>query len=156
MTPEETTVPRRAAIIPAALLFAAASLPADAPPDGKPADDAPPKNLVANGDFEDGDDTPKGWQTVDGLSSFYATDADPKHGKVLKIGQSKQWGRYLELQDANGNIYTYANLGSIPKLYPVPKPVPMSAASVVKAPMRKPPRSSLMVLRPGMVLRLTT
>src|SRR5207248_2663825 len=85
VTPEETTVPRRAAIIPAALLFAAASLPADAPPDGKPADDAPPKNLVANGDFEDGDDTPKGWQTVDGLSSFYATDADPKHGKVLKI-----------------------------------------------------------------------
>ena len=48
-------------------------------------------------------------------------------GKIVKIGQSKQLGRYIELQDATGNIYTYANLGSIPKLYPVPKPVHDSA-----------------------------
>ena len=43
-------------------------------------------------------------------------------GKIVKIGQSKQLGRYVELQDATGNIYTYANLGSIPSPYPVPKP----------------------------------
>ncbi len=53
-------------------------------------------------------------------------------GKVLKVGQSKQWGRYLQLQDSTGNIYTYAQLGSIPKKYPVPKPVKISAAELTK------------------------
>ena len=42
-----------------------------------------PKNLVPNGDFEQGDKTPTGWQTVDGLSSFWVNDDDPAHGKVI-------------------------------------------------------------------------
>src|ERR1700750_2912430 len=42
-------------------------------------------------------------------------------GKVVKIGQNKRLGRYLMLQDATGNVYTYANLGSIPSKYPVPR-----------------------------------
>ncbi len=53
-------------------------------------------------------------------------------GKVLKIGYSPSLGRYLELQDATGNVYTYAQLGSIPKLYPVPKPVKVTAAQIAK------------------------
>ena len=43
------------------------------------------KNLVPNGDFEAGDVTPSGWQTIDGLCSFWVRDDDPKHGKVLKF-----------------------------------------------------------------------
>jgi Transglycosylase SLT domain/Peptidase family M23 len=65
-------------------------------------------------------------------------------GKVVKIGSNRQWGRYLELQDSNGNVYTYAHLGSVPSDYPVPKPVPVSAAGVVKAlatPSSPKPRS---------------
>jgi len=54
-------------------------------------------------------------------------------GKIVKIGTSPKLGRYLELQDATGNIYTYANLGSIPTLYPVPKPVKISSTQVAKA-----------------------
>ena len=42
-------------------------------------------NLIPNGDFEEGDFTPKGWQSVDGLSSFWVKDDDPKHGKVIKF-----------------------------------------------------------------------
>jgi hypothetical protein len=42
-------------------------------------------------------------------------------GKVVKVGQSKQLGNYVELQDATGNVYTYAHLGSVPRTYPVPK-----------------------------------
>jgi hypothetical protein len=42
-------------------------------------------NLVANGDFEAGTDTPDHWQQVDGLTTFWEKDADPAHGKVLKI-----------------------------------------------------------------------
>ena len=36
-------------------------------------------------------------------------------GKIVKIGHSQKLGSYIELQDATGNIYTYANLGSIPR-----------------------------------------
>jgi hypothetical protein len=44
-----------------------------------------PKNLVPNGDFEAGEVTPAGWQTVDGLSSFWVKDDDPAHGKVVRF-----------------------------------------------------------------------
>jgi hypothetical protein len=43
------------------------------------------KNLLPNGDFEAGTITPTGWQTIDGLSSFWVQDPDPKRGKVLKF-----------------------------------------------------------------------
>jgi len=49
----------------------------------------PPKtrgeNLVPNGEFEAGKNTPDGWQTIDGLSSFWVDDPDPAHGKVIKL-----------------------------------------------------------------------
>ncbi|MGZ4187211.1 MAG: lytic murein transglycosylase [Solirubrobacteraceae bacterium] len=63
-------------------------------------------------------------------------------GKVIKIGQNKQLGRYLMLQDATGNVYTYANLGSIPSKYPVPKRVKVTAKQITKqlsAPLTPPP-----------------
>jgi hypothetical protein len=43
------------------------------------------RNLVPNGDFEKGKDTPDGWQVVDGLTTFWVKDADPKRGKVIKF-----------------------------------------------------------------------
>jgi hypothetical protein len=69
--------------------------------------------------------------------AIYARRGSPviaaNDGKVVGLGRNGRWGRYLELQDSNGNVYTYANLGSVPRLYPVPKPVPLSAAGVVRA-----------------------
>jgi hypothetical protein len=44
-----------------------------------------PKNLVPNGDFEKGKDTPDGWQKVDGLTTFWVNDPDGKRGKVIKL-----------------------------------------------------------------------
>jgi hypothetical protein len=44
-----------------------------------------PRNLVPNGDFEEGKDTPTGWQRVDGLTTFWVKDTDPKRGKVIKF-----------------------------------------------------------------------
>jgi murein DD-endopeptidase MepM/ murein hydrolase activator NlpD len=68
--------------------------------------------------------------------SIYANQNSPviavNDGKVLAVGQNQQWGKYLQLQDANGNVYTYANLGSIPSQYPFPKPVPVTAAQIAK------------------------
>ena len=43
------------------------------------------KNLLPNGDFEEGTDSPRGWQQVDGLTTFWVKDADPKRGKVIKF-----------------------------------------------------------------------
>ncbi|HSC04606.1 MAG TPA: lytic murein transglycosylase [Solirubrobacteraceae bacterium] len=70
-------------------------------------------------------------------TGIYADQGSPviavNDGKIVKIGQSKKLGRYIELQDATGNTYTYANLGSIPTLYPVPKPQKVTASSIAKA-----------------------
>jgi hypothetical protein len=75
--------------------------------------------------------------------SIYAKQNSPviaaNDGKVLAVGQNQQWGKYLQLQDANGNVYTYANLGDIPKTYPVPKPVPITAGQIAKELSASPP-----------------
>jgi hypothetical protein len=66
--------------------------------------------------------------------SIFAAQGAPaiavNDGKIIALGQSSSLGRFLQLQDANGNVYTYAHLGSIPKTYPVPKPVMVTAAQI--------------------------
>ena len=87
---------------------------------------------------------------VKGANAAIAVDSDPNakgtaifakrnspviaanDGKIVKIGSTQTLGRYLELQDATGNIYTYAQLGSVVKSYPVPKPVKLTAADVAR------------------------
>jgi murein DD-endopeptidase MepM/ murein hydrolase activator NlpD len=54
-------------------------------------------------------------------------------GRVVKLGRNdRKLGNYIELQDATGNVYTYANLGSIPSQYPVPKPVKLTARQLAQ------------------------
>ena len=76
-----------------AVSFAIGSLPialsdlAVADPPQSPATAVPgkAKNLIPNGDFETGKTTPDGWQTIDGLTTFWLKDPDPAHGKVIKF-----------------------------------------------------------------------
>jgi hypothetical protein len=42
-------------------------------------------------------------------------------GVIKKISKSRKLGRYVVLQDVYGNRYTYAHLGQVSKVYPVPK-----------------------------------
>jgi hypothetical protein len=42
-------------------------------------------------------------------------------GVVRKIDRNEKLGRYLVLEDAYGNRFTYAQLGSVAEVYPVPK-----------------------------------
>ncbi len=51
-------------------------------------------------------------------------------GKITAVGQNATLGRYIRLQDATGNTYTYAHLGQIARSYPVPRPVALSAAQI--------------------------
>jgi Transglycosylase SLT domain/Peptidase family M23 len=53
-------------------------------------------------------------------------------GVVRRVGQSVSRGKYVVLQDAYGNRYTYAHLGSVVEDYPVPKRQRVSAAQVAK------------------------
>jgi len=68
--------------------------------------------------------------------SIFAKKGSPviavNDGKIVAIGQNAKLGRYVELQDATGNIFTYAHLGSLTHLYPVPKPVHVTAAQITK------------------------
>ncbi len=49
-------------------------------------------------------------------------------GVVRKIGKSKELGRYIVLEDSYGNRFTYAQLGSVAEVYPVPKRDRLTAA----------------------------
>ena len=42
-------------------------------------------------------------------------------GVINEIGKSKKLGNYIVLQDAYGNRFTYAELGEVSEVYPVPK-----------------------------------
>src|SRR5206468_4339856 len=42
-------------------------------------------------------------------------------GVIKKIGRDSTRGRYIVLQDNYGNRFTYAQLGHVSKVYPVPK-----------------------------------
>ena len=68
-------------------------------------------------------------------------------GVVRKIGYSKKAGRYLVLQDVYGNQYTYSQLGSVQRMYPVPKadakPDTTRAAQAIAANSAKDPKPTL-------------
>jgi hypothetical protein len=42
-------------------------------------------------------------------------------GEIKEIGRNKKLGRYVVLQDVYGNRYTYARLGSVSRVFPVPR-----------------------------------
>ncbi|HEX4109199.1 MAG TPA: lytic murein transglycosylase, partial [Solirubrobacteraceae bacterium] len=51
-------------------------------------------------------------------------------GEIIAMGQSKTQGRYIQLRDAYGNVYTYSGLKKLSAEYPVPKPVQPTAAQI--------------------------
>ena len=65
---------------------------------------------------------------------IYARDGAPvvavSDGRIVKIGESAALGRFVSLQDAYGNTYTYAGLGTVADRYPVPKRGPTTQADV--------------------------
>jgi hypothetical protein len=82
-------------------------------------------------------------------TSIFAKKGSPviavNDGKIVRVGTSRQLGHYIELQDATGNIYTYAELGTVTKSYPVPKAVRVSARQIIKefsVPATKAPTSA--------------
>jgi Transglycosylase SLT domain len=62
-------------------------------------------------------------------------------GVIRKIGNSPRLGRFIVLQDAYGNRFTYAGLGTVVRKHPVPKPAKLTAADfkLVSPPKDKAP-----------------
>jgi hypothetical protein len=69
-------------------------------------------------------------------TSIFAKSGSPviavNDGKIVKVGDSSTLGHYIELQDATGNIYTYSQLGTVSKTYPVAKPVRITARDIAQ------------------------
>jgi len=87
----------RAAAVCAALLAVAGPTYGAEPWDLSNSTPVRGENLLLNGDFEQGERTPVGWQTVDGLTSFWVRDKDPERSKVIRFdtdvlqSQAYQW-----------------------------------------------------------------
>ena len=60
-------------------------------------------------------------RSINIYSSLNAPVVAVNDGVIKKIGENDRLGKYLVLQDAYGNQYTYAQLGSIAKDHPVPR-----------------------------------
>jgi hypothetical protein len=76
---------RYGSIALALTLFGLLAAAAPEKPAASPVDKKEPRNLIPNGDFEAGEKTPTGWQTIDGLTTFWVKDPDSRHGKVIKF-----------------------------------------------------------------------
>src|SRR5215207_962357 len=49
-------------------------------------------------------------------------------GVIKRIGRNRELGRYVVLEDVYGNRYSYAHLGELPAVYPVPNESPAAGA----------------------------
>jgi hypothetical protein len=58
--------------------------------------------------------------------NIYAKAGSPviavQDGKIVRMGETKRLGRFIQLRDVYGNTYTYARLKKLAQRYPVPKP----------------------------------
>src|SRR4051794_661755 len=60
-------------------------------------------------------------RSINVYSSLNAPVVAVNDGVIKKIGENAKLGKYVVLQDAYGNQYTYAQLGSVEKTHPVPR-----------------------------------
>jgi hypothetical protein len=60
-------------------------------------------------------------RSINVYSSLNAPVVAVNDGVIKKIGDNAKLGKYIVLQDAYGNQYTYAHLGSIEQSHPVPR-----------------------------------
>jgi hypothetical protein len=66
-------------------------------------------------------------RSINVYSSLNAPVVAVNDGVIKKVGENDRLGKYLVLQDAYGNQYTYAHLGSIAQTHPVPRQQSLSS-----------------------------
>jgi soluble lytic murein transglycosylase-like protein len=63
----------------------------------------------------------QGPQFVDLTTARTASVVAVQNGRIVKIGDSRQLGKYVVLRDVYGDVFTYAGLGSVAPWYTLPK-----------------------------------
>src|SRR5215207_5593197 len=66
-------------------------------------------------------------RSINVYSSLKAPVVAVNDGVIKQLGRSAELGKFIVLQDAYGNRYTYAHLGSISRVHPVPRDESLSA-----------------------------
>src|SRR5215216_6134655 len=66
-------------------------------------------------------------RSINVYSSLKAPVVAVNDGVIKQLGRSAELGKFIVLQDAYGNRYTYAHLGSISRVHPVPRYQSLSA-----------------------------
>src|SRR3954449_2650835 len=66
-------------------------------------------------------------RSINIYSSLNAPVVAVNDGVIKKLGDNPKLGKYIVLQDAYGNRYTYGHLGEIAKVHPVPRQDDLSA-----------------------------
>ena len=76
---------------------------------------------------------------------IYADEGSPvtavQDGEIVKVGQNARLGRFVQLRDVYGNLYTYGNLGEVSDKVAVPKEREESAEDIrdeLELPARDP------------------
>jgi hypothetical protein len=59
-------------------------------------------------------------QLLDLMSSPSATVVAVQDGRIVRIGENRELGKYIILRDVYGDVFTYAGLGSIAPTYTLP------------------------------------
>lgn len=78
--------------------------------------------VYAPSHYDDGFSTSGAGRTLVGTTIYSQAGAPViavQDGRVVRLGESAELGRYVVLGDAYGNKYTYAQLGRLATLYPV-------------------------------------
>jgi hypothetical protein len=78
--------------------------------------------VYASAHFSDGFYTSASGKTLVGTTIYSRSGAPAiavQDGRVARMGESAQLGRYISLTDVYGNTYTYAQLGTLASVYPV-------------------------------------
>ena len=53
-------------------------------------------------------------------------------GRVVRMGKTKRLGRYIQLQDVYGNVFTYAHLAKLSPTYPAPRTRNVTPAEIAR------------------------
>ena len=98
-------------------------------------------------------------QLVDLMSAPNAKVVAAQDGRVVKIGSSRELGKYLILRDVYGDVFTYAGLGSIASHYPKPSTHETPASSTpalpaVSNPGPKPKLAATAGVHPPVTLKV--
>ncbi len=68
--------------------------------------------------------------------NVYADPGSPviavQDGRIVKVGNTRRLGRFVQLRDVYGNTYTYAHLERTARLVPVPKERTQSSVSIAR------------------------